>query len=80
MNDTFWDVVCGFAHWWHMLAIIDVVVLGLLALSFTTVDPGSGTFVVAVMTAVSALVGLGLYGFIVWGCRKRADFDLLVRR
>lgn len=71
MNDTFWEFVCGMETTWRALAVVDVVLLLLLGFSFTQVEPGSGSFVTAVLALVVVLLYLVGYSVVHVQCRRR---------
>lgn len=61
MNDVVWDHICGMVGWWHTLAIVNVVILLLLGFSFLLIEPGTGSFVAAVLTLVVVGMFFALY-------------------
>lgn len=70
MKDTFWEFVCGMQDIWHMLAIVDAVLLLLLGFSFTQIDPDSGTFVTAVLALIVILLYLVVYSVVHVQCER----------
>lgn len=70
MNDAFWEYVCSMQGTWHTLAIIDVVFLVLLGFSFLFIEPGSGSFVAAVLGVVVIGTYLVLYALVRVQCQR----------
>lgn len=73
MNDAFWEYVCSMTGTWHTLAIVDVVFLVLLGFSFLFIEPGSGSFVAAVLAVVVIGTYLVIYAYVQVQCKRRGQ-------
>ncbi|WP_276256590.1 hypothetical protein [Halomontanus rarus] len=57
-REVFWKFVCESKILGFDIIVIDIVILLLLSYSFLHIEPGSASFVVAVITAAFALLTL----------------------
>lgn len=70
-SDRFWSLICSFTPFWGMLFILNIIILVLLAFSLWLVEPGTGSYTVALMdTAIVAISMTGL-GVLIRKCNSR---------
>lgn len=71
--DGFWEIVCGYQSLLRVLVATLVVMAGLLAFSFLFLEPGTGSYVIALVDLVLLAVAFVLVGGVTVVCARRAD-------
>lgn len=71
MNETFWDVVCGTSRGLSMLFVIASSLLVFTLVALPWLEPGTGSYVVAVLDVGILAVVIALIGAVLLICRNR---------
>ena len=69
--DRFWNVVCEYQQLMRGLIAVLVVMAGLLAFSFLFLEPGTGSYAIAVVDLGLLFVAFVLVGSVSLGCSRR---------
>lgn len=73
--DVFWTVICRSAFLWAWMFSFALLFLIVLAVMFPFMTPGTGTYVITVVTLVALGLVAAQLGFILYKCRRMATDD-----
>jgi hypothetical protein len=69
-REEFWKFACESRILGFDIIVIDIIVLLLLGYSFLYIEPGSATYVIAVLTLAVSLVTLVVMSMLFWVCGR----------